>query len=258
MADHAPPPPPPPRPGFPPPPKGLGQVPPGAAQSLSLPRRAPGSHPVARTGGLISLAYADASPEVQRRVEHRINSRNPFPSNSPFPAAQSGAERNRLAEVERILRLREEELNCRELALEELQNRLGDREREIAELENLLLARERLLSVQRRAPTMPPFAASAEERSALEKLRFELDKQESNLQEARAALKERESFVEQSETTLMDKVAAQQEHEISLEQREENVRRAEYELRKRLALIDPAIAAELEAERLQKRDEFNE
>jgi septal ring factor EnvC (AmiA/AmiB activator) len=128
----------------------------------------------------------------------------------------------------------------------------------MAELENLLLARERVLMAQRRAPTLPPFAATAEETAALEKLRATLDAQEASLQEARAALKEREAFVEQSETVLMEKVAAQQEHEIMLEQRYEDLRRNEHELRKRLAEHDPVIAAELEAERTRKRDEFND
>jgi hypothetical protein len=112
--------------------------------------------------------------------------------------------------------------------------------------------------VQRKAPTMPPFAASAAETSALEKLRAQLDIQEAAVQEARAALKERERFIEQSETTLMDKVTAQQEHETFLNQREENVRRTEIDLRRRLAEIDPAAAAEIESERIKQRDEFNE
>ena len=67
-----------------------------------------------------------------------------------------------------------------------------------------------------------------------------------------------EHFVEQSESTLLDKVAAQQEQETALEQREENLRGAEEGLRRRLAKTDPAIAAELEAERLKPRDEFKE
>jgi hypothetical protein len=209
---------------------------------------------------MISFAYADASPDVQRRVEARLNSRNPFPSSlQAAPNTQAvEAERARIRDLEAMLRQRDQEQNAREAALEELQGRLVEREREIAELENLLLAREKVLMVQRKAPTMPPFAASAAERSALETLRAQLDAQESSVQEARAALKERERFIEQAETTLMDKVTAQQEHEISLEQREENVRRAEIDLRRRLAEIDPAAAAEIEAERIKQRDEFNE
>lgn len=247
---------PPPRPPFPPP--GSGLPPPRRPQPLSLPRRPHSGSVTPPTGGLISLAYADASPDVQRRVEERINSRSPFPSAGGSQSPVSGAERARLAELERVLRLREQESDARERALEELQARLAEREREIAELENLLQARERVLMAQRRGSTMPPFAATKEEAAALEKLRAELDVQESSLQEARAALKERERFVEQSETTLMDKVAAQQEHEIALEQREENLRRAEHALLLRRAEIDPAAAAELEAERVRPRDEFNE
>ncbi len=247
------------RPAFPPP--GAGLPPPRRPAPLSLPRRPPAPPGHANTGGLISLAYADMAPEVQKRVEQRLNSRSPFPSANPFPGGgMSNAERARLAELERALRHREQEADARERALEELQARLCDREREIAELENLLQARERVLMAQRRGSTMPPFAASAEEKAALEKLRAELDAQETALAEAKAALKEREAFVEQSETTLMEKVAAQQEHEISLEQREENVRRAEKELLRRRAEFDPAAAAEYEAERVaqMKRDEFNE
>lgn len=225
---------------------------------LSLPRRLPSTNTPPPTGGLISLAYADAHPSVQRRVEARINSRSPFPNSVVQSATNTAAERARLLEMDRAQRFREEELDARERAMEELQARLAEREREIAELENLLLARERVLMAQRRAPTLPPFAASAEERSALETLRATLDAQEASLAEAKAALKERESFIEQSETTLLNKVSAQQEHEIMLEQRYEDLRRAEHELRLRLAQVDPTAAAELEAEKRKQRDEFNE
>lgn len=246
------PPPPPPRP-----PLG-GLPPPRRPQPLSLPRRPPGSSGTPPTGGLISLAYADAHPDVQRRVEERINSRSPFPNSVVQSASSTAAERARLLEMDRAQRIREQELDERERALEDLQARLGEREREIAELENLLLARERVLMAQRKAPTLPPFAANAEETSALEKLRATLDAQEASISEARAALREREIFIEQSETTLLNKVAAQQEHEIMLEQRYEDLRRAEHDLRQRLAQIDPSAAAELEAERKRQRDEFNE
>jgi chromosome segregation ATPase len=223
---------------------------------LSLPRRTPGASSAGASGGLISLAYAGADPSVQRRVSDRINSRSPFPGGAG--AGGAGAEHARLIEIDRALRAREQELDAREAALVELQSRLGEREREIAELENLLLARERVLMAQRKAPTMPPFQVSEEEKSALEKLRATLDAQEASLAEARVALKEREAFIEQSETTLLNKVAAQQEHEIMLEQRYEDLRRAEHDLRQRLAEIDPKMAAELEAERARQRDEFNE
>ncbi len=227
--------------------------------NLTLPRRTPGPPPSSLTGGMISLAYADMQPEQHRKVENRINSRSPFPgAKLPPPPATQTAERAKLEELEKALRLFETELTEREAALVELQSRLGEREREIAETENLLRVRESLLKVQRKASTMPPFAASAEERHALEKLRATLDAQEATLVEAKAALREREAFVEQSETTLMDKVASQQEHEIMLEQRYEDLRRAEQDLRRRLAVVDPAVAAELEAERVKKRDEFNE
>ena len=243
-----------------PPPRPLvgGLPPPRRPQPLSLPRRPPAAPGGGSTGGLISLAYADAHPDVQRRVEERINSRSPFPGAAVPSASNVAAERARLLEMDRAQRLREQELDAREAALEELQSRLGEREREIAELENLLLARERVLMAQRKAPTMPPFQVSEEEKSALEKLRVTLDAQEASLAEARAALKEREAFIEQSETTLLNKVAAQQEHEIMLEQRYEDLRRAEHEMRVRLAQVDPKAAAELEAERARQRDEFNE
>jgi len=195
---------------------------------------------------------------VQRKIEQRLNTRSPFPDAVVQSASSSAAERARLLDLERNLRLREQEIGAHERAMEDLHARLADREREMAELENLLLARERVLMVQRRATTMPPFQAKAEETAALEKLHAELDAQEENLAESKAALKEREVFIEQSETTLLNKVAAQQEHEIMLEQRYEDLRRAEYDLRRRLAEIDPAAAAEIEAERIKKRDEFNE
>lgn len=254
MADQTPPPPPYPRP--------TGNFLPTARRqpNLSLPRRPQAGKPPVTTDGMISFAYAYASPDTQRRVEAWINSRNPFPSTLRGAPSdhQIEAERARIRELEAALRQRDQEQNAREAALEGLQGRLVEPEREITELENLLLAREKVLMVQRKAPTMPPFAASAAETSALEKLRAQLDIQEAAVQEARAALKERERFIEQSETTLMDKVTAQQEHETFLNQREENVRRTEIDLRRRFAEIDPAAAAEIEAERIKQRDEFNE
>src|SRR5690606_34398626 len=127
--------------------------PPRKPAPLSLPRRPPSQPGHVNAGGLISLAYADMAPEVQRRVEQRINSRSPFPSANPFPGSgMSAVERARLQELERALRQREQEADARERALEDLQARLCDREREIAELENLLQARERVLMAQRRAP----------------------------------------------------------------------------------------------------------
>jgi hypothetical protein len=119
----------------------------------------------------MSLAYADASPAVQRRIEERFKSRAPFPQ-SPLRSTDDGsADHQRLIELEHLLRQREFEMNERERALEDIQAKLAEREREMAELENLLLARERVLMAQRRAPTLPPFAASEEETAALEKLR---------------------------------------------------------------------------------------
>lgn len=237
--------------------------PPRSTLPLTLPRRLAGlpAHP---TGGMISLAYADAAPDVVRRIEERMNSRSPFPGAAVGAPAAAGAsaaslgDRARIVELERLLRQRDLELSERERVLEDTQAKLNERERAIAEVENLLLARERVLMAQRRAPTLPPFAASQEERAALETLRATLDAQETAISEARTALKEREAFIEQSESTLMSKVSAQQEHEIMLDQRYEDLRRAEQDLRKRLALVDPAVAAELEADRIRKRDEFNE
>ncbi|TAG33113.1 MAG: hypothetical protein EAZ36_01245 [Verrucomicrobia bacterium] len=237
---------------------GLPAPTPRRSQTLSLPRRTHTGLTPPPLGGLISLAYADTPPEVQRRVEARLNSRSPFPSAAAQPPTHTAAERTRLLEIENAYRAREHELSERERAMEELQARLKEREREMAEIENLLLARERVLMVQRKAPTMPPFAANAEETTALEKLRAALDLQETSLAESRSALREREAFIEQSEITLMNKVAAQQEHEIMLEQRYENLRRAENELRERVGQVDPAVAAEIEADRKRKRDEFTE
>lgn len=236
---------------------GAGLPPPTRLQLRNLPRRPASSTASPPAGGLVSLAYADVSPEVLRRVEERINGRTAFPARYSAAAANA-TEQVRLTELERELRQREQEADDRERALEELQARLMEREREIAELENLQRAREHVLLAQRRSPASAPAAASEEEKAAMEKLRAELDAREISLREARAAIKERERFVEQSESTLLDKVAAQQEQEIALEQREENLRGAEDDFRRRLAKADPAVAAELEAERLRPRDEFKE
>ncbi len=111
---------------------------------------------------------------MQRRLENRMLSRAPF-GYSSLPGASSGpADQQRLIELEQLLRQRQIEINEREQSLEDVQAKLAEREREMAELENLLLAREHVISAQRRAPTLPPVAASAEETAALEKLRATL------------------------------------------------------------------------------------
>jgi hypothetical protein len=244
-------------PPFRPPPAGL---PARRALALSLPRRAAnGDHGQVANSGRGTTLYSGSEMALQRKLEARINSHSPFTHPAPAPMANlSVADRARLMELDRSLRVRHEELDARENALDELQARMTERAREISELENLLLARERVLMAQRKAPTLAPFAASAEETTALEELRATLDAQEAALAEGRAAFKERESFIERSEATLLEKVAAQQEHEIMLEQRYEDLRRAEHDFRNRLAQIDPQVAAELQAEKARKRDEFNE
>jgi hypothetical protein len=166
---------------------------------------------------------------------------------------------SKLIELERTLRLLEQTLAERERVISETETRLGDRERDINEMEALLLAREQLITATRK-PMQAAAEISPEEKTALEHLRAELERQEATLKEAKEAVRDRERFLDDSETKLFEKVQAQQEKENELEQREEDLRARYRRVREREAALDPQAAAALKAEddAAKKRDEFNE
>lgn len=242
----------------PPPPPRVGSLkipgrPPGkgAGPQLVLPRR------MGRTRS--PFAVSDASAEARRQIENIVSV-----TRAPWGEQLAAIPSDQAVELEKSLRLLEGKLAQRERDLEELEVRLAEREREIAETEALMLARQRLFDAARRQPVRAEEAAAApvssEERSALQLLKEELERQEASLREHRAALKEREVFLEESENRLFEKVQLQQETETELEQREDDLRQREARLRQREAAQDPAAARALEAEQKAKRpfDEFNE
>jgi chromosome segregation ATPase len=151
----------------------------------------------------------------------------------------------RAAELERSLRQLELKLVERERIVQEREGRLKEYEREMAEAEALLAAREQLVAASRKST---PVHTSPEEKTALEGLRAELERQESGLKEAQAALHEREQFMEESETRLFQKVQSQQEREIELDQREEELKARIRKNRESEAARDPKAAAKLHAE----------
>jgi chromosome segregation ATPase len=197
---------------------------------------------------------ASAARETIRAVVEAT--RSPFSGRPPLGRAQA-------SELERSLRQLEASLAERERTVADLEVRLADRERELAETEALLIAREQLLAASRKAAPAKAMV-SKEEQAALEKLRAELERQETVLKEERQGMREREQFLDDSETKLFEKVQAQQEKETELEQREEDLRNRIKEFKEKMAAVDPAAAAALKAEAKQAQavknaqDEFNE
>jgi hypothetical protein len=163
----------------------------------------------------------------------------------PPMGVRSAVEDARVAELERSLRLLELKLVERERIVQEREARLKEYERELAEAEALLAAREQLVAASRKSTAAH---VSPEEKTALEGLRAELERQEAGLKEAQASLHEREQFMEESETRLFEKVQNQQEREIELDQREEELKSMIRKSRELEAAEDPAAAAALEAE----------
>ena len=87
----------------------------------------------------------------------------------------------------------------------------------------LLRARVALLTAARLRDPGGRGVVTRREAEALNRLKEELDRQESGLRETRQALSERELFMERSEARLFAKVQEQQERETELDQREENL-----------------------------------
>jgi len=169
----------------------------------------------------------------------------------PPIGVRSGAEDARIAELERSLRQLELKLAERERVVQEREARLREYERELAEAEALLAAREQLVAASRKSTSVH---VSPEEKTALEALRAELERQESVLKEAQNALHEREQFMDESETRLFEKVQSQQEREIELDQREEDLKTRIRKFRVDEASEDPSAAAVLKAEDAAEAD----
>ncbi len=213
------------------------------APTLSLPRR----HAPTRSPFEVTAASAAARESIRAIVSA---------TRAPFP--DSAAMASRSAEFERSLYHLELTLAERERVIIETGARLADRQRDLAETEALLRAHEKLIAASRRADRVP-VALSPEEKTALEQLRAELERQEAALKEAKQAQREREQFLDESEAKLFEKVQAQQEKEIELEQREEDLRARGRRFREREAAADPQ-AAVLKAEdaTARKFDELRE
>jgi chromosome segregation ATPase len=213
--------------------------PPPPAKALTLRRR---------------LEAAEGSAEARKSIQS-INAivaatRAPCGELRPMDSQQ-------VLELQKALRQLEGKLEEREHAMEDILVRLAERERELAETEALLTAREKVIVAARqpgRAPT-----DSKEGKSALGRLKAEVERQSESLKEQKAALKEREEFVQENEAKLFEKMQAQQEKEVELEQKADDLHSREKRLLDREAAIDPAVAAALKAEKAARKfDEFKE
>lgn len=222
---------PPPRPGYTPP-------------VLALPRR--------RGFTRASTEISEASIAARKSIKTIVSA-----TRSPFGIPRQ-LENSQIAELERSLRNLELKLADREHMIAETEKRLLEHERQLYELEALLLAREKLLAASRRQ--IVPAPISAEEKSALENLRLELERQQLSILESHRAIREREQFLDESENTLFEKLQGQQEKDIQLDQRVDDLRARERRLREAEARSDPVAAAKLAAEdtAAKQRDEFNE
>jgi chromosome segregation ATPase len=202
--------------------------------TLSLPRRRstlsdPGK----------AQALADASDEARRNIE-RIVSATKAPWGGPVAFSNEQA-----AAMEKALRELESKVEEREHLVLELETRLADRERDLAEAEALLAARERVLDAARNASDSHLHSAPVTnaERSALEALKAELDRQEKSLLEQKNTIAEREHFLDENENKLFEKMQAQQELETQLEQKAEELAAKESRLRNAEAAVASKAAA---------------
>ncbi len=221
---------------------------PAKDQPLVLPRRRLRS----------PFEVSETAAEAQKAI-NAIRSAHPWSTTSRSYDSSSPLPDPRVAELEKALKQLAGKLDEKQRNLEDLEFKLSERDRELAEVENLLKARESVLEAKanqsQSAPSAPLGAAELE---ALQKLKAEIDRQQSTLQEQKNAIKEREAFLDASEITLFEKVQAQQEKETELEQRDEDLRKRERRFREREAAVDPAAAAVLAAEKAaaKKHNEF--
>jgi chromosome segregation ATPase len=192
-----------------------------------------------RTATASPFTVSEASAAARESIRAIVSATRP-----PI-GTRGGAEEARAADLERSLRQLELKLVERERVVQERETRLKEFERELAEAEALLAAREQLVAASRKSTAAH---VSPEERTALEGLRAELERQEALLKDSQAALHEREQFMEESETRLFEKVQSQQEREIELDQREEELKSRIRKNRESEAADDAGAAATLEAE----------
>ncbi len=216
---------------------------------LALPKRAASAVCVTTRS---PFALLDASQEARRQIAQVV---------AMIRAADvigDGLGNDRSAELMRSLEAFEMRLAEREQALDEREFRMADQQRELAESNALLSAREALLIAQSKLKHPRP-ALSPEEKTAIARLKGELDRQEIQFFEGKEALRAREAFLDQSEMRLFGKVQEHQEKETELEQREEELKAREEAMRLRESRLDPVLAATLQAESAPKRfDEFKE
>jgi len=184
------------------------------------------------------FSVSEATAEARESIRALVSATRP-----PM-GVRSVAEDVRAAELERSLRQLELKLVERERVVQERESRLKEYERELAEAEALLAAREQLVAASRKSTAA---IVSPEEKTALEGLRAEIQRQEILLKDAQASLHEREQFMEESETRLFEKVQAQQEREIELDQREEELKSRVRKNRESEAAVDADAAAALRA-----------
>ena len=233
------------------PPKGLEiRFPPKppAGPTLTIPRR----RPIATARPPVELL--DASAEAKRSINAIVSATRP-----PFggPALLSDTQ---VSELEKALRILEAKLDERTRFAEDLEIKHAERMRDMAELEALLAAREKVIDAAKKstASNRPGATISAEEKTALEALRTELDRQEASLKEQRTALAERESFVEENELKLFEKMQQQQERETEMDQKQEELNERERRIQARETGVDPATVAPKPAAPPKTFDEFNE
>jgi chromosome segregation ATPase len=185
------------------------------------------------------FAVSEASAKARESIRAIVS------ATRPPVGVRSAAEDARAADLERSLRQLELKLVERERIVQDRETRLKEYERELAEAEALLAAREQLVAASRKST---PVHVSPEEKTALEGLRAELERQEAALKESQESLRERERFLEESETRLFEKVQNQQEREIELDQREEDLKTSRRKFRVEEAAQDANAAAVLKAE----------
>jgi len=115
------------------------------------------------------------------------------------------------------------EMVRREDALNEKERKLMTWERELNEQDALLEARRKVIeSSVTQSGGIVNGPKVSEELQALQKLKAELDAQESALKESRQALRERERYVEECENELVEKSMQLTEREAHIEQLEED------------------------------------
>jgi len=197
-----------------------------------------------RPPGTSPFSVSEAMASSRESIRALVSATRP-------PTGGRAVDDARAAELEKSLRQLELKLVERERVVQDKEIRLREYEREMAEAEALLAAKEQLVAAQRKSTAVN---VSPEEKTALEALKSELERQEAIIKDAQAALYERERFMEASETRLFEKVQSQQEREIELDQREEELKARVRKNRENEAAADPKAADALRAEDAEAAD----